>query len=224
MHRWRARMGYNVLSTTDAETGLRLARAHRPDVILLDALMPVRSGYEVTAELRADRETADIPTILITVDDDRGRGMRAGASDYLRKPVSESQLREALAVYRGRVAGDVLVIDDDDDAADLVARCVAQVGFSSRRVADGVSGLAMASEKRPDAIVLDLAMSAMNGFEVIDCLSADPALRDVPTIVVSGADITIEEHARLVRSGLRFLPKAASTPREIAQSLKKLVA
>ena len=224
LRRWLARTGYNAITTTDGETGVKLARQHKPDLILLDALLPGRSGYELAEELRGDPETARIPTILITVDDDRMRGLRCGATDYMRKPITEQQLRDVIDVYRGRVAGDVLVIEDDDNSADLVARCVAQVGFSSRRANDGIEGLALAAQKRPDAIVLDLAMPSMNGFEVLDRLAADEGLRDVPLIVVSGAEISLEEHTRLARAGLRFLPKGASTPREIAQSLKELVA
>jgi CheY-like chemotaxis protein len=67
-------------------------------------------------------------------------------------------------------------------------------------------------------------MPAMDGFEVLDQLATIEGLRDVPLIVVSGFDITIEEHRRLAAGGYRFFPKAASTPREIAQSLKDLVA
>jgi signal transduction histidine kinase/DNA-binding response OmpR family regulator len=223
MQRWLVRMGYNVVSTGGADSVIELARMHRPDFILLDVLLPGRSGYEVLEELRADPEVGHIPTILITVEDDRARGLKAGATDYLRKPITAHQLRGVLDVYRLRATGEVLVIDDDDDSAELLARSVAQVGFSARRAADGAQGLAMATELRPDAIVLDLAMPVMNGFEVLDQLASAEELRDVPLIVVSGCDITIEEHRRLAAAGHRFFPKAASTPREIAQSLKELV-
>jgi signal transduction histidine kinase/CheY-like chemotaxis protein len=223
MQRWLVRMGYNVVFTSGADNVLELARTHRPDFILLDVLLPVRSGYEVLEELRADPDVGHIPTILITVEDDRARGLRAGATDYLRKPITAHQLRSVLDVYRLRATGEVLVIDDDDDSAELLARSVAQVGFSARRAVDGAEGLAMAAAMRPDAIVLDLAMPVMNGFEVLDQLATAEALRDVPLIVVSGCDITIEEHRRLAAAGHRFFPKAASTPREIAQSLKELV-
>ncbi|HEU4970159.1 response regulator [Sphingomonas sp.] len=223
MQRWLVRMGYNVVSTASADGVLELARTHRPDFILLDVLLPGRSGYEVLEELRADPDVGHIPTILITVEDDRARGLQAGATDYLRKPITAHQLRSVLDVYRLRATGEVLVIDDDDDSAELLARSVAQVGFSARRATDGAEGLAMAAEMRPDAIVLDLAMPVMNGFEVLDQLATAEELRDVPLIVVSGCDITIEEHRRLAAAGHRFFPKAASTPREIAQSLKELV-
>lgn len=224
MERWLVRMGFSVVSSTSGITALDLARIHKPDFILLDALLPTRSGYDVLKSLRADPQIGHIPTIIVTVDDDRARGLRAGATDYLRKPISEHQLRKVLDVYRLQASGDILVIDDDDDSADLLARSVAQVGFSARRAVNGLQGLEMAAFSRPDAIVLDLAMPEMDGFEFLTRLAANASLRDVPLIVVSGCDIAVDEHRKLAAAGHRFFPKGASTPREIAQSLKELVA
>jgi signal transduction histidine kinase/DNA-binding response OmpR family regulator len=224
MQRWLERMGYDVFSAVDGETGLVLAREHGPDLILLDALLPGCSGYEVLAELRADPTLALTPVILITVDDDRARGLEAGASDYLRKPVTEDQLRAATQVYRGRANGEILVIDDDDDAAELIKRSVEQIGFSTRRANDGLQGIEMASDARPAAIVLDLAMPGLDGFGVIERLSANDALVGVPVIIVSGCEISLSQHRTLAAAGHRFFTKGASTPREIAQSLREMVA
>ena len=224
MHRWLERMGYDVFATTDGESGLAMMREHKPDLVLLDALLPGRSGYDILKEVRSDERLSLVPVILITVDDDRARGLKAGASDYLRKPVTEAQLRAVTEVYRGKACGEILVIDDDDDAAELIQRSVEQVGFSSRRASDGVEGVEMASSKRPAAIVLDLAMPRLDGFGVIDRLSADAMLTNIPLIVLSGRDITISQHRSLAAAGHRFFSKGASTPREIAQSLLEMVA
>ena len=224
LQRWLARMGCSVLSTQSGESALMLARSHRPDLILLDALLPERSGYEVLEEICADPEIGQIPTILITVDDDRPRGLKAGAADYLRKPVTEEQLRAALDLYLRPACGDILVIEDDDASAELLERSVAQAGFSARRASNGAEGLAMATESTPHAIVLDLAMPTMNGFELLDRLAGDDRLKNVPLIVVSGCDITIDDHRRLAAAGHRFFVKAGFTPREIVQSLRELTA
>lgn len=224
MQRWLLRMGYNVVTTTSSATALDLAREHRPDFILLDALLPNRSGYDLLEELRGDPAISHIPTILITVDDDRARGLKAGATEYLHKPITEGQLRQVLDLYRLPATGDILVIDDDDASADLIARSVAQVGFTARRAVDGLQGLAMANATRPDAIVLDLLMPELGGFDVIERLSASSRLRQIPLIVVSGCDLTIGEHRKLAAAGHQFFAKAAATPRQIAQSLKELVA
>lgn len=223
MRRWLTRLNYGVISATDGETGLAMARRQRPDLILLDVLMPGRSGYDILEELRADKALGSTPVILVTVDDDRARGLGAGATDYIRKPVAESQLRAMLEVYRIKASGEILIIEDDDDAAELVDRCARQVGFSTRRAIDGAQGLAMATAQPPVAIVLDLAMPTLNGFQVIDALLAKEALRSIPVIVLSACEITLEEHRRIVDAGYMFCAKGSSSPREIAQHLKELV-
>ena len=223
MRRWLTRLNYGVISAADGESGLAIARKQKPDLILLDVLMPGRSGYDILEELRADDALGSTPVILVTVDDDRARGLEAGATDYIRKPVAESQLRAMLEVYRTKASGEILIIEDDDDAAELVDRCARQVGFSTRRATDGAQGLAMATAQPPIAIVLDLAMPNFNGFQVIDALLADEALRSIPVIVLSACEISLEEHRRIVDAGYVFCAKGSSSPREIAQHLKALV-
>jgi signal transduction histidine kinase/DNA-binding response OmpR family regulator len=223
MRRWLARLNYGVISATDGESGLALARAQKPDLILLDVLMPGRSGYDILEELRADEALGATPVILVTVDDDRARGLDAGATDYIRKPVAESQLRAMLEVYATKATGEILIIEDDDDAAELVDRCARQVGFTTRRASDGAQGLEMAEDHPPIAIVLDLAMPNFNGFQVIDALLANEALRSIPVIVLSACEISLEEHRRILDAGYLFCAKGSSSPREIAQHLKDMV-
>ena len=224
MRRWAERMGYDVFAAHDGETGLEMARNHRPDLILLDALLPGISGYDVLVELRADETLSRTPVILITVDDDRPRGLAAGASEYLRKPIRETQLRSVMELYSGKVTGDILVIEDDDDSAELIKRSVEQIGFSTRRAIDGLEGVEMASAAPPAAIVLDLAMPGLDGFGVIERLSADDKLMHIPLIIVSGCDVSLSQHQALAAAGYRFFAKGFSTPREIAESLREMVA
>jgi signal transduction histidine kinase/CheY-like chemotaxis protein len=224
MQRWLERLGYDVYSAREGESGLALFRQHRPALVLLDALMPGRSGYEVLAEMRSDPELGTTPVILITVDDDRARGLDAGASEYLRKPITENELQTVTKVYRAKTAGEILVIDDDDDSAELIKRSIEPAGFSMRRACDGMQGLAMASTIRPAAIVLDLAMPGLDGFGVIERLGTTKELADVPLIVVSGHEISLAQHRVLAAAGHRFFTKGMSTPREIAASLQELVA
>lgn len=88
--------GYRVITATDGEAGLSLARAERPDLCVLDVMMPKRSGLEVLAELRQDPATAAMRVILLTArgqDADVDRGFELGAHDYMTKPFSPKELR-----------------------------------------------------------------------------------------------------------------------------------
>jgi CheY-like chemotaxis protein len=142
----------------------------------------------------------------------------------LRKPVTEGRLRSVVDLYRARAAGEILVIDDDDDSAELIKRSVEQMGFSARRATDGLQGIRMASEAPPAGIVLDLMMPGLDGFGVIDRLLADDSLARVPLIIVSGCEISLGQHRKLEAAGHRFFTKGSSSPREIVQSLREMVA
>jgi CheY-like chemotaxis protein/signal transduction histidine kinase len=224
MRRWLTDIGYDVLVAHDGETGLRLARDKRPDLILLDGILPGRSGYEILVELRSDPDVGRTPIIFVTVDDDRRRGIGCGASEYLRKPLTQAGLRAVLDIYGGSCAGEVLIIDDDDDAAELIRRGVEEAGFSTRRAHDGLEGLDMARAKPPSAIILDIGMPQLDGFGVIERLARADALNRIPIVVVSGHEMGLVDHRRLAATAHRVFTKGITTPREIAQSVREVVA
>jgi two-component system phosphate regulon response regulator PhoB len=89
------RAGYEVLKAHDGITGTEIAQRERPDLIILDLMLPGRDGYGVFRELRRDPRSANIPVIMLTAraqTEDRIQGLEAGADDYLTKPFSPKEL------------------------------------------------------------------------------------------------------------------------------------
>lgn len=96
--------GFHVEVATDGPDGLRQAAAHRPDLILLDWQMPGMDGIEVLRTLKADKETADIPVIMLTGKGTMGDvevALAFGAVGYVAKPVQFDELSKRVAKYRG---------------------------------------------------------------------------------------------------------------------------
>ena len=95
--------GFNTLTAADADAGIQVAKREKPDLILMDVVMPGLNGFQATRELSSDPDTSTIPVIIVTRKDqqvDRVWGMRQGARDYVTQPVKEgalmSLIKEAL--------------------------------------------------------------------------------------------------------------------------------
>jgi two-component system alkaline phosphatase synthesis response regulator PhoP len=87
--------GYNVLKAENGPEGLRLARKHHPDLILLDIMMPRMTGFEVVTQLREDADLKHVPVLFLTARSDEEtevHGLEVGADDFLPKPISTAKL------------------------------------------------------------------------------------------------------------------------------------
>jgi len=87
--------GYEVVTTMNGSDGLRIAREEKPDLLVLDIMLPGIDGYQFCRYLRADPETIHLPIIILTAKAqprDQEAGFRAGADDYLTKPIALSEL------------------------------------------------------------------------------------------------------------------------------------
>ena len=95
-----AKRGYQVATAESAEQALEKVKQQRPDLVLMDVVMPGQNGYQATRTLSKDDATKDIPVIICTTkgqETDRVWGMRQGARDYIVKPVSQDELLAKIA-------------------------------------------------------------------------------------------------------------------------------
>ena len=98
-------VGYNTVTAENGKEAVELARANRPDLVLLDMQMPVMDGLKALSMLKEDRDMQHIPAIAVTAQamrDDQERALRAGFDGYLSKPISIAGLRSAVASHLAR--------------------------------------------------------------------------------------------------------------------------
>jgi two-component system, OmpR family, alkaline phosphatase synthesis response regulator PhoP len=96
------REGYEVLTASDGEAALKVVREEKPDLCVLDVMMPKRSGFDVLREMRADESCANIKVIMLTAraqDRDVDVGFSLGADDYITKPFSPQELRVRIGAH-----------------------------------------------------------------------------------------------------------------------------
>jgi len=99
--------GYDVTVVADGKAALEMAREVRPDLMILDVMMPFHSGIDVTLEARKDPDLSKVPIILLTaksMEQDTERGFAAGATDYMTKPFSPRELLSRVQAVLARDA------------------------------------------------------------------------------------------------------------------------
>ncbi|PSN16639.1 histidine kinase [filamentous cyanobacterium CCT1] len=198
MQRFLTREGFNVLGAGSGLDGLQLARSHRPDVIVLDVMMPSIDGWTVLTELKADPELATIPVVMVTMVDDKNLGYALGASDYLLKPIDYDRLTELLHKYSTETdLTSVMVIEDNTENREMMRRQLIKAGWQVLEAENGRTALDLMQTQTPGIILLDLMMPEMDGFEFLDELRRQPQWRDIPVLVLTAKDLTPDDRRRL---------------------------
>jgi PAS domain S-box-containing protein len=221
MQRFLSREGFRVVTAASGEEGLRLARELRPEAITLDVLMPGVDGWAVLSALKADRDLADIPVVMLTILDDNNLGYALGASDYLTKPIDRERLVAVLNHYRRDLP--VLVVDDDPALRELIRRILEREGYRVADAENGRAALARIRETPPGLILLDLMMPEMDGFEFLAEFRKQDAWRMVPIIVITAKELTHEDHQRLTGYVERILQKGAASRDALLHEVRDLV-
>ena len=192
-------LGYAVAVAGGGKEGLRLARKLRPDAIVLDVKMPNIDGWKVLSLLKGDSLLADIPVVMVSVEDQQKKGVALGATDYLLKPVHSEQLSTALRKFHinPETKNLVMIVEDDVVTREMVADIFKNQGWQIFKAENGQVALDHLERKKPALILLDLMMPVMDGFEFLTHLRAHDNWRTIPVIVLTSLPLSAEEEARL---------------------------
>jgi len=201
--------GYDVETAADGASGLEVARARRPDLIMLDVLMPRMDGWAVLGALKSDPGLATVPVILVTLTEDHETGFALGAADVLTKPIDRDRLATLLHQYVDRhdTSRAVLVVDDDAGTRQMVRRVLEREGCTVVEAPNGRVGLERLAAVRPRLVLLDLMMPELDGFGFVAELRGRPEWRDLPVVVITSRDLTPDDQRRLAGSVERILLK-----------------
>jgi CheY-like chemotaxis protein len=196
--------GHEAIAATDGAAGIATARAEKPDVILVDLLLPRVDGWTVTKTLREDEWAKDVPIIAVSalaMQQDRARAIEAGCDDFVSKPYAPAELRAVLARFlddggaatqtatRERAGkrpaislGRILVVDDEPANVELLARRLEALGAEALRAMNGEEALAVAARELPDLILLDVMMPGIGGLETCRRLKINDKTAPIPVI------------------------------------------
>lgn len=243
---------YEVLTACDGPSGIAVAQAERPDIVLLDVMMPGMDGFEVCRLLKADPITEHIPVVMVTALDgrrDRLTGLEAGADDFLNKPIDDitlfarvrslarlkqmiDELREREASGRrlgviegpgGRLSRSGARIVIADDNERQARRIGDELAVEHRPVIETEPDKAlMAARARSDLLIVNTASRGFDGLRLAAGARSDETLRHLPILAIVDPD----EKARAIKAlelGVNDILARPIDPEELAARVRTLV-
>lgn len=219
----------------EAESGIILARLHRPDLVLMDIELPGMDGLTAVKKIKSDPDIKDIPVIALTayaMDDDRKKAESAGCDGYIAKPFDLNSFRMTIKKHLGKsseiktaekkretrnyaAAGSgkkILVVDDDELNLKLLSTQLSLKGYSIYTADNGKAALDIVEKNNPDLILLDIMMPEMDGYEVTSRLKSDPERKNIPIILVTALTGDDDKRKGLDAGADEFINKPINAP------------
>jgi signal transduction histidine kinase/DNA-binding response OmpR family regulator/HAMP domain-containing protein len=215
--------GYSVRGAGSGEEGIRLAQELRPAVIILDIMMPEKDGWQVLRELKNNPATKDIPVIIHSIIENRPLALSLGALEVIAKP---SEPKKVLSVVERACRSKnqpILIVDDNQDFADSLKMLLETEGYRAVAMYSGENALKDIENINPSLLFLDLLMPGMDGFAVVKRLRSQERWRDLPIVVVSGADISDGQRKSLNTLTQEFIEKGQFSKEIITSTIKKII-
>lgn len=241
--------GFEPTLSRDGAEGLAKIKELKPDLILLDIILPNMNGYEILEAKQKDPKIQKIPVIIISNSGqpvEINRALALGVKDYFIKAQFDPEevmvkVRSFLKKTEEEVGGTteiglasngstgqlvgkkIMWVEDDSFLSDIIARKLSAEKCTLVRAKDGESALALVETENPDIILLDILLPGMNGFELLEKIKAIPAVKDIPIIMLSnlGQESDVEKGKSLGAN--RFLIKATLTLDEIITQIAELL-
>jgi CheY-like chemotaxis protein len=186
------------------------------DIVLAGDL----DGWQVLHDLRTDPAQLDLPVVVVSGLENHQLAATLGATDYLVKPIGRGALLGVLDRFALGPAAEILVVDDEPSARQLLGRMLRQAGFRARTAGGGEAAMREIARSAPDLVLLDLLMPGTDGFQVLEAVRTAPATRDLPVIVVTARDIAPAEAVWLRERTEAVLAKSALSLEALVEQVR----
>ncbi|KAM3110848.1 PAS domain S-box protein [Phormidesmis sp. 146-33] len=218
--------GYRVLAVASGREAVEQARMARPQVVLLNLIMPEMDGWETLARLKGQPETQAIPVVILSgLLPDATQVDRPEINGWVVKPPNRKVLLQTLqrALNKPYQNIRILIIEDDLDLARLLIAIFTRHHLKTFHAQTGQDAIRLSQEIMPDLLVLDLSISQGDGFAIVDWLRQHNHLNRLPIVVYTARELEPEERDRLTLDHTLFLTKGRITPQQFEQRVIALL-
>jgi HAMP domain-containing protein/signal transduction histidine kinase/DNA-binding response OmpR family regulator len=197
---------------------LTLATDYNPTAISLDIHLPDILGWSVLSQLKHNPLTRHIPVQVVTLDDDRHHGLARGAFSFFTKPLQSKDLKSALlhiAKFSTSGRKRLLIVEDDPIESMSVTELLKSDDIEILTAADGKAAIELLGQTQIDCVVLDLKLPDMSGFEILEYMSGDANMRDIPVVVFTGRELSNDENLKIRQLARTVVVKGVESPERL---------
>jgi signal transduction histidine kinase/CheY-like chemotaxis protein len=218
--RFLEKEGCKVEFAHNLKEGLRLAEEIRPLVIILDIMVEGFGGGEALAQFHNNPSIVNSSIILLTEADTTSE--MEGVTEYLSKPLDWDQFVTVFKKYQSKPTDfSIMIVEDDAINREALTRILNKGGWKVIEASDGPSAFELLNaNKVPDMIFLDLILPSMNGFEFIVRLRQNQSWKNIPIVVNSAKELTLEEKGRLQGDVVKVFKKGDVTCGELLSEVR----
>ncbi|MGB7888589.1 MAG: HAMP domain-containing protein [Xanthobacteraceae bacterium] len=210
--------GFKALLAMRGDDALNLAKQYQPTAVSLDVFLPDMLGWNVLSQLKQNPLTRHIPVQIVSLDEDRQHGLARGAFAFVNKPTTRegidaamSRIKEFAAPRRKRL----LIVEDNKAEQMSIRELLGHDDIEIVNAETGSEALSTLQTEPCDCVVLDLRLPDMSGFEVLEQMRADRDLADIPVVVFTGRELSVEEDARLHSMARSIVVKGVESPERL---------
>lgn len=218
--------GYQLVHASVPSQAIQLAREAQPAAILVDLTGLAGDAWQVLQELRFDESAEQIPILILTSSEEDKTAVSLGASAVVGKPINPESLIQVLEKHVPRLPGEpsrVLVVDDDAEAREILDEVLRSAGLLPVITSSGKQALEVLARSPISAVVVDLIMPEMNGFELILRIRVDPRFSQLPVIVLTGKELDSTDLKILSRQTNAVFLKAAPWKEDFLAKLDSML-
>jgi len=211
----------------------------QPALIILDIQLPKLSGWEVLTQLKAHPQTKNIPVLIVSVVDERSKGICLGAAEYLIKPITREQLRTtidklrqpnwetytSLMVVREKSEPEsplILLAEDNQANIDTISDYLTCRGYQLVIAKNGQEAINIAKAEKPDLILMDIQMPGMDGMEATRQIRSESELARIPIIALTALAMTGDREKCLAAGANEYLTKPIKL-KQLANTIKQFL-
>ncbi|MFA6290839.1 MAG: response regulator [Victivallales bacterium] len=210
--------GFKCVIKFTGEDALSFVKERKPNAIILDLQLPGIDGWNVLENLKSSSETRHIPIHIMSVSESSHEALKKGSIGFLTKPVSNASIAEALERIETVISKSVrklLLVEDDANQRKSIIELISSDDVEITAVSSGMEALDALRKKNFDAMILDLGLEDMSGFELLDSIKGDDNIRETPIIIYTGKDLSDEEETELRKYAESIIVKGVRSPERL---------